>query len=76
VSFSYTLFLALLLLAPGLGGWAGLRIGERSDLISQTPERPGSTASLFVIVFGALVGHIFRPCTLFRPAFVRARRYV
>lgn len=58
MSFSYTLFLALLLLAPGLGGWAALRIGERSELISQSPEQPGSTFSLFVIVFGALIGHI------------------
>lgn len=58
MSFSYTLFLALLLLAPGLGLWAGLRAGERSDLISQAPEKPGSTFSLLVIVFGALAGHI------------------
>lgn len=58
MSFSYTLFLALLLLAPGLGLWAGLRGGERSELISQAPEKPGSTFSLLLIVFGALVGHI------------------
>lgn len=58
MSFSYTLFLALLLLAPGLGLWAGLRAGERSELISQSPEKPGSTFSLIVIVFGALLGHI------------------
>lgn len=58
MSFSYTLFLALLLLAPGLGLWAGLRAGERSELISQAPEKPGSTVSLLVIVFGALLGHI------------------
>lgn len=58
MSFSYTLFLALLLLAPGLAAWAGLRVGERTDLISQSPERPGSTFSLIVIVFGALVGHL------------------
>lgn len=58
MSFSYTLFLALLLLAPGLGLWAGLRIGERSELISQAPEKSGSTFSLLVIVFGALLGHI------------------
>lgn len=58
MSFSYTLFLALLLLAPGLGLWAGLRAGERSELISQAPEKPGSTFSLLVIVFGALLGHI------------------
>ncbi|SDA33347.1 hypothetical protein [Sphingomonas sp. NFR15] len=58
MSFSYTLFLALLLLAPGLAVWAGLRAGERSELISQAPEKPGSTFSLLVIVFGALAGHI------------------
>lgn len=58
MSFSYTLFLALILLAPGLGFWAGLRVGERSDLISQAPEKSGSTFSLIVIVFGALIGHI------------------
>lgn len=58
MSFSYTLFLAFLLIAPGLGVWAGLRIGERSDLLSQAPEKPGSTFSLLVIVFGALAGHI------------------
>jgi len=58
MSFSYTLFLALLLLAPGFSVWAGLRLGERSDLISQAPERPGSTFSLLAIVFGALAGHI------------------
>lgn len=58
MSFSYTLFLALLLLAPGLGLWAGLRAGERSELILQAPEKPGSTFSLLVIVFGALLGHI------------------
>jgi hypothetical protein len=58
MSFSYTLFLALLLLAPGLGVWAGLRAGERSELISQAPEKPGSTFSLLIIVFGSLAGHI------------------
>lgn len=39
--------------------WAGLRAGERSDLISQAPDKPGSNFSLFVIVSGALAGHIF-----------------
>ena len=58
MSFSYTLFLALLLLAPGLGVWAGLRVGERSELIAQAPEKAGSTFSLLVIVAGALAGHI------------------
>lgn len=58
MSFSYTLFLALLLLAPGLAVWAGFRFGERPGLISQAPERPGSTISLLVIVFGSLLGHL------------------
>lgn len=58
MTFSYTLFLVLLLLAPGFSVWAGLRLGERNELISQAPERPGSTFSLLVIVLGALVGHI------------------
>ena len=57
MSFSYTLFLALLLLAPGLAVWAGFRFGEKPGLISQAPERPGSTISLLVIVFGSLIGH-------------------
>jgi hypothetical protein len=58
MSFSYTLFLALLLIAPGLAVWAGFRIGERDALLSQAPEKPGSTLSLLIIVFGALAGHI------------------
>lgn len=58
MTFSYTLFLVLLLRAPGLALWAGLRAGERSDLIAQAPEKPGSTVSLILVVFGALLGHI------------------
>jgi len=58
MSFSYTLFLALLLISPGLAVWAGLRVGERSGLLSQPPEKPQSTFSLVVIVFGSLLGHI------------------
>lgn len=58
MSFSYTLFLALLLISPGLAVWAGFRAGERSGLLSQPPEQPQSTFSLAVIVFGSLLGHI------------------
>lgn len=58
MSFSYTLFLVLLLISPGLAVWAGFRIGERNELLSQAPERPQSTFSLIVIVFGALLGHL------------------
>jgi len=58
MSFSYTLFLVLLLISPGLAVWAGFRISERNELLSQAPERPQSTFSLIVVVFGALVGHL------------------
>jgi len=58
MSFSYTLFLVLLLISPGLAVWAGFRIGERNELLSQAPERPQSTFSLIVVVFGALIGHL------------------
>lgn len=60
--FSYTLFLALLLLSPGLAVWAGFRAGDRNHLLSQAPERPQSTFSLLVIVFGALTGHFIMAC--------------
>lgn len=58
MTFSYTLFLALLLLAPGIAAWAGLQVGARSGITKPVPERPGSTATLAVIVFGALIGHL------------------
>ncbi|WP_443750808.1 hypothetical protein [Asticcacaulis solisilvae] len=58
MNFSYTLFLVLLLISPGLAVWAGFRIGEKNDLLAQAPEKPQSTLSLIVIVFGALAGHI------------------
>lgn len=58
MNFSYTLFLVLLLISPGLAVWAGFRIGEKNDLLAQAPERPQSTFSLIVIVFGALLGHM------------------
>jgi hypothetical protein len=58
VAFSYTLFLALILLFPGLCAWAGLRAVERTDLLTPRPDKPNSTASLFVIVMGAIIGHL------------------
>ncbi|WP_121115253.1 hypothetical protein [Croceibacterium ferulae] len=57
MSFSYALFLVLLLLAPGFSVWAGLRLAEYNELVSQAPERPNSTFSLLTIVFGAVAGH-------------------
>jgi hypothetical protein len=58
MSFSYALFLVLMLLAPGFSVWAGLRLAEYNELVSQAPERPNSTFSLLTIVFGALAGHL------------------
>jgi hypothetical protein len=58
VAFSYTLFLALILLFPGLCAWAALRAVERTDLLTPRPDKPNSTATLFVIVMGTIVGHV------------------
>ena len=58
MAFSYTLFLALLLLFPGLCFWAGWRAGERTDFLTPSPDNPGSTLTLFIVVFGTLLGHI------------------
>jgi hypothetical protein len=59
VAFSYTLFLALILLFPGLCAWAALRSVERTDLMTPRPDKPNSTATLFVVVLGTLAGHVF-----------------
>lgn len=56
--FSYTFFLALILLFPGLCAWAGLRTAERTDLLTPRPDKPNSTATLFVIVLGTITGHL------------------
>ncbi len=58
MAFSYTLFFALILLFPGLCAWAALRAVERTDLFTPRPDKPNSTATLFVIVMGALTGHL------------------
>lgn len=58
MAFSYSLFLALLLLFPGLCFWAGWRAGERTDFLSPTPDRPNSTVTLFIVVFGTIGGHL------------------
>jgi hypothetical protein len=58
VAFSYTLFLALILLFPGFCAWAGLRTVERTDLLTPRPDKPNSTATLFVIVLGTIAGHM------------------
>lgn len=76
MSFSYTVFLALLLLAPGFAAWAGLRIGEKSSLIAQTPEKAGSTFTLAAVVFGALAGHIAMAALFWLQAAVCAQSHV
>jgi hypothetical protein len=58
LAFSYTLFLALILLFPGLCAWAGLRASERTDLLTPRPDKPNSTATLFVVVLGTIAGHL------------------
>ncbi|MBV9511962.1 MAG: hypothetical protein JO303_16940 [Caulobacteraceae bacterium] len=58
MTFSYTLLLALILLFPGLCAWAALRTVERTDLLTPRPDKPNSTATLFVIVLGTLLGHL------------------
>lgn len=58
MAFSYTLFLALILLFPGLCAWAGLRASERTDLLTPRPDKPNSTATLFVVVLGTIAGHL------------------
>ena len=58
MAFSYSLFLVLLLIFPGLCFWAGWRAGERTDFLSPSPDRPNSTVTLFIIVLGTIGGHI------------------
>jgi hypothetical protein len=64
MTLSYTLFLALLLLAPGIATWAGLQFGAPRQMITRAPERPGSTTTLAIIVFGAMIGHFLLSCLL------------
>lgn len=58
MAFSYSLFLVLLLLFPGLCFWAGWRFGERTDFLSPSPDVPNSTLTLFIVVIGTLAGHL------------------
>lgn len=58
LAFSYSLFLVLLLIFPGLCFWAGWRAGERTDFLSPSPDRPNSTVTLFMIVLGTIGGHM------------------
>ncbi len=58
MTFSYTFFFGLILLFPGLCAWVALRAVERSDLLTPRPDKPNSTATLFVVVLGTVVGHL------------------
>ena len=55
--FSYGLVLALFLLAPGLGLYAGLYAGPHLGAFRPSPPSPGSVLTLGIIVLGALVAH-------------------
>ena len=58
MAFSYSLFLVLLLLFPGFCFWAGVRVSDTTDLATPAPERPNSTATLFLVVLGSIIGHL------------------
>ena len=73
MTFSYSLFLALLLLFLGLCFWAGWRVGERTDFLSPTPDRPNSTVTLFIVVFGTIAGHLLGTGFFAAQAAVNAR---
>ena len=55
--FSYGLVLALFLLAPGLGLYAGLFAGPHLGAFRPAPPSPGSVLTLGIIVLGALFAH-------------------
>ncbi len=58
MTFSYGLVLALLLLAPGFGAYAGLFAGVQSAAFRPGAPSPTSILTLGVIVFGALLAHL------------------
>ena len=57
MNWGFSLLGALLLLFPGFCAWIGLRGGSRTDYLSPVPDKPNSTYTLFVILFGALLAH-------------------
>jgi hypothetical protein len=57
MTWSFTLLGALLLLLPGLAGYAGLVAGMRHELVASAPERPNSYAALFSVLGFALIAH-------------------
>ena len=58
MSVSYNLLLALLLLAPGFGVYAGLHIGSQSGRIRSPPPAPGSVTTLAIVTIGAAGAHL------------------
>ncbi len=57
MSWSFSLLGSLLLLFPGFCAWIGIRSGSRTDYLSPVPDKPNSTYTLFVVLFGALLAH-------------------
>ena len=43
---------------PGTLLLGGVRAGERADFLSPSPDRPNSTVTLFIVVFGTIAGHL------------------
>jgi hypothetical protein len=58
MTLGYQLFIALLLLLPGIVGWVCVRAGSTDDLLSPMPDRQGSTTTLAAIVLFACLGHL------------------
>ena len=57
MTWGFSLLGALLLLFPGFCAWLGLRSGSRTDYLSPVPDKPNSTYTLFVVLFGSLLAH-------------------
>ena len=57
MTWGFSLLGALLLLFPGFCAWLGLRSGSQTDYLSPVPDKPNSTFTLFVVLFGALLAH-------------------
>jgi hypothetical protein len=58
MSFSFTLVLGLLLLAPGLALFAAIYHGSHLGPVKSPPPRPGSILALAIISIGALFAHL------------------
>ena len=58
MSVSYNLLLALLLLAPGFGVYAGIYLGSQTGRIQFPPPAPGSVFTLAIVTIGSVAAHL------------------